>query len=94
MKPVRMEARTVFITSPVRRPRLSLRADDGSSSDVAAAVTVTDSRKTAVPWMGSWHMGPWDVASWKAWEILSEKSEGVRVSVRGLESVSFWVCWS
>jgi len=31
--------------------------------------------------MGSWHMGPCAVASWKACVILSEKSRGGRVSV-------------
>ncbi len=62
MKPCRMESRTVFMTSPVNRPSWS-RAG-GSSSDGAA--TVISSRKTATPCMGSWHMGPWAVASWKA----------------------------
>lgn len=62
IKPWRMESRTVFMTSPVSRPSWS-RAEESSSEDVA---TVTSSRKTATPCMGSWHIGPWAVASWKA----------------------------
>ena len=49
---------------------------------------VMDSRKTAMPWMGSWHMGPWAVASWNAWEILSEKEEGDGFSELGREASS------
>ena len=62
MKPWRMASRTVLMVSPVKRPSFS-RADDSSSD---GAETVTDSRKTATPCMGSWHMGPWAVDSWNA----------------------------
>jgi hypothetical protein len=54
--------------------------------------TRTSSRNTARPWTGSAQRGPWAVASWKAWEILSERecgvsdSEGVGV---GYSSVAF-----
>ena len=60
--PCRMESRTVLMTSPVKRPSFS-RAEDSSSD---GAVTMTSSRKTATPWTGSLHSGPWAVASWKA----------------------------
>jgi hypothetical protein len=46
-----------------------------SSSPVL--VTITSSRNTAIPWIGSLQSGPWAVASWKACEILSEKSRTV-----------------
>lgn len=72
MKPAWREALRVRIVSPVRR---------GRSVRVVSGVRVRDSRITATPWMGSWHMGPCAVASWKACVILSEKSRGERVSV-------------
>jgi len=88
----------VRMTSPVRRPIWS-REDGDSSSVDDGAVVVTSSRKMATPRMGSWHIGPWAVASWKAWEILSEKVEGVGdVDVvgglgSGSEEVVSWLSW-
>ena len=60
---------TLLSTSPVKRPRLS-RAEESSSGE---GCTVTSSRNTARPCTGSAQRGPWAVASWKAWEILSER---------------------
>ena len=57
-----MESRTVFMISPMDRPAFS--PAEGSSSEELAIVI--SSRKTATPCIGSWHMGPWAVASWKA----------------------------
>ena len=48
-KPWRMESRTVLMTSPVSRPRLSRL--EGSS--LVEGMNVTSSRKTATPWTGS-----------------------------------------
>lgn len=52
-KPALMACWTVLMTSPVRRPK-SLA--DGSSS--IEGLTVTSSKKTAIPWTGSLHSGP------------------------------------
>lgn len=57
-KPVRIESRTILITSPVRRPKLS-RVMLSSSVDAAR---VTSSMNTAMPCIGSWHSGPDAVA--------------------------------
>ena len=62
---------TALITSPVKRP-----SEDSSS--VGEGVTVTESRKTATPCMGSAQRGPCRVESWKAWVILSENDAGLR----------------
>ena len=63
MKPCLMESRTVFMISPIERPTFS-RAEESSLSE--ELVIVISSRKTAMPCIGSWHIGPWAVASWKA----------------------------
>ena len=48
-----------------------------------------------MPWTGSWQSGPWAVASWNAYEILSEKVEGWTVSARDstswLPTVGVWL---
>lgn len=56
--------------SPVRRPVLV----EDSSSEAGRSV-VRDSRKTARPCVGSLQRGPWAVASWKAWAMLSASVE-------------------
>lgn len=65
-KPAEMPSRTSLIDSPVSRPM--------SSSSPALDCTDRSSKNTATPCMGSWHRGPWPVASWKAYAILSLKS--------------------
>jgi hypothetical protein len=85
--PWRIEPRIVLMTSPVKRPNLS---DLAASSSTVATFRATSSRKTATPCIGSSHNGPWEVASWKAYEILSEKSWGFRDG--DVESVDPLVC--
>lgn len=64
--PAEIPSRTSLIDSPVNRPM--------SSSSPALDCTDRSSKNTATPCMGSWHRGPWPVASWKAYAILSLKS--------------------
>lgn len=85
-KPCRIESRTVLMTSPVKRPSCSREVGPPSSE----SVTVTSSRKTAMPWTGSWHNGPWAVASWNAYVILSEKSWAVRAAFDTGSEESVW----
>lgn len=69
-KPCLIDCCTVLMTSPVSLPSLS-RAETAASS--SAGATVTSSMNTAMPCTGSWQSGPWYVASWKAYVILSQK---------------------
>lgn len=75
--PWEMASRTDFIASPVSR----------LSSSSPVVVTVTSSRNTAIPCIGSLQSGPWAVASWNACDILSEKSRTVKCCCFISESV-------
>lgn len=77
-----------------------MSVEEGKGDDSGVGERLMDSRMTAVPWMGSWHMGPWEVASWKAWVILSAKAVEWRVEAwsEGLEDLLVlglsWRLWS
>lgn len=77
-KPWVIPSRTSLMESPVRRPI--------SSSSLELASTERSSRKTATPCMGSWQRGPWPVASWKAYAILSQRSRTSRAFISSEET--------